>query len=108
MSQVNTTHSQKPTREDVQNDDDYFAALDPEQIKWYEEYGPEISSFKVESTVNCTSCNKPVQIQVFCIRDAASCQGRQYLFHCLISINIQLQIYRSAQLMESEDILFWE
>lgn len=107
MSQVNTTHSQKPTREDVPNDDDYFASLDPEQIKWYEEYGPEISSFNVESTVNCTSCNKPVQIQVFCIRDAASCQGR-YLLHCLISINIQLQIYRSAQLMESEDILFWE
>ena len=65
MSQVNTTHIQKPTREDVPNDDDYFASLDPEQIKWYEEYGPEISSFNVESTVNCTSCNKPVQIQVF-------------------------------------------
>ena len=65
MSQVNTTNGQKPTRQDITDDDDYIASLDPEQIKLYEEYGPEISSFNVESTVNCTSCNKPVQIQVF-------------------------------------------
>ena len=50
--------------EEVLNDDEYFSSLDPEQIKWYEEHGPEITSFNSESTVNCTSCNKPVQIQV--------------------------------------------
>jgi len=65
MSQVNTTNGQKPTRQDITDDDAYIASLDPEQIKWYEEYGPEISFFNVERTVNCTSCNKPVQIQVF-------------------------------------------
>lgn len=48
----------------VPNDDEYFASLDPEQLKWYEDKGPEITSFNFESRVNCTSCNKPVETQV--------------------------------------------
>ena len=48
------------------NDDDYFASLDSEQKRWYDECVscPKNISLTAESTVNCTCCNKKVQIQV--------------------------------------------
>ena len=64
-SQQFISSSQDLNKDTVVADDDYFATLDPEQIKCYEECGQEATSFSVDSTLNCTSCNKPVQIQVF-------------------------------------------
>ena len=48
----------------ILNDEDYFASIDTEQKNWYEKHGPEIQSLHSDDTVNCSSCNKQVQIQV--------------------------------------------
>ena len=53
-----------PEQVTILNDEEYFATIDTEQKNWYEKHGPEIQSLHFYDTVNCSSCNKQVQIQV--------------------------------------------
>ena len=48
----------------VVSDDEYFASLDAEEKKWYEEHALDTSSLSQESTSNCTSCEKSVVVTV--------------------------------------------
>lgn len=48
----------------VVSDDEYFASLDAEEKKWYEEHAPDTSSLSQESTSNCTSCGKSVVVKI--------------------------------------------
>ena len=53
-----------PEQVKILNDEDYFATIDTEQKNWYKKHGPEIQSLHSDDTVNCSSCNKQIQIQV--------------------------------------------
>ena len=69
-----------PEQVKILNDEDYFATIDTEQKNWYKKHGPEIQSLHSDDTVNCSSCNKQIQIQVLKKILSSTREPSSYLF----------------------------